>query len=67
MAGLLAAAAADVHGVREGAVIAVACALAGMAAGRLVGWAADRSGGFYPTWFYFCVEAAAAGALVAAL
>ncbi|GAA0245102.1 DUF4345 domain-containing protein [Actinomadura nitritigenes] len=67
MAGLLAAAAADAHGVRQGAVIAVACALGGMAAGRLVGWAADRSGGFYPTWFFFCVEAAAAAALVAVL
>lgn len=67
VAALLAMAAADVRGVREGAVLAVAFALAGMAVGRLVGLAAERSGGFYPTWFYFCVETLAAGVLLAAL
>lgn len=67
MAALLGVAAADLHGIRQGAVIAVACALAGMAVGRLVGWAADRSEGFYPTWFYFWVETVGAGALLAVL
>lgn len=67
MAGLLAVAALDVGQVRQGAVLAVACALAGMAVGHLVGWVADRQIGFYPTWFYFGVEAVAAGALLGAL
>lgn len=66
MGALLPAAAADVGGLRPGAVVAVACALAGMAAGRLVGWAFDRTRGFYPGWFYFWVEAVAAAGLVAA-
>ncbi|WP_433465272.1 DUF4345 family protein [Spirillospora sp. CA-128828] len=67
MAGLLAAAAADVHEIRQGAVLAVALALAGMAVGRLVGRVADRSNGFYPIWFYFWVETLGAGALLAVL
>ncbi|MBE1532248.1 DUF4345 family protein [Actinomadura algeriensis] len=63
---LLVAAAADAGGVRSGAVLAVACALAGMAGGRLVARAFDRVGGFYPGWFYFWVETAAAAGLLAA-
>ncbi len=63
VAGLLIAAAVDVHGIRQGAVIAIAIALAGMAFGRLVGRIFDRPTAFYPIWFYFWVELAAAALL----
>lgn len=66
VAALLGAAAFDVGGIRTGAVIAVAVALAGMAFGRLVSRGVDTSTAFYPVWFYFCVEVAAAGLLFAA-
>lgn len=55
VAGLLVVAMLD-DGIRRGAVIAVAVALAGMAFGRLVGSVIERPRTFYPTWFYFCVE-----------
>jgi hypothetical protein len=63
VAGLLVAAATDVGGIRRGAVIAVAVALAGMAAGRLIGRIVDRPAAFYPNWFYFWVELALAALL----
>jgi len=66
VAALLGAAAFDVGGIRTGAVIAVAVALAGMAFGRLVSRVVDSGTAFYPVWFYFCVEVVAAGLLVAA-
>ncbi|WP_371400789.1 DUF4345 domain-containing protein [Kribbella sp. NBC_00662] len=55
VAGVLVVALLD-DGIRRGAVIAVAVALAGMAAGRLVGRVFDRPAAFYPIWFYFWVE-----------
>ncbi|MEV0297278.1 DUF4345 family protein [Nocardia sp. NPDC050710] len=66
IAGLLAAAAFDVGGIRTGAVIAVAAALAGMAFGRVVSRMVDRAVPFYPIWFYFGIELVAAGLLWAA-
>lgn len=62
---LLACAAADIAGLRPGAVIAVGIALAGMAFGRLVGRMTDRPARFYPSWFYFWVESVGAAALIA--
>lgn len=50
--------------VRAGVLITVAAALAGMAGGRLIS-AFDSPTAFYPNWFYFVVEAAAAAALFA--
>lgn len=55
VAGLLVVAVID-DGIRRGAVISVAVALVGMAAGRLVGRVFDRPAAFYPVWFYFWVE-----------
>lgn len=63
MAVVLGMAAFDVAGIRSGAVIAVAAALAGMALGRLVSRLIDSATAFYPIWFYFCVEVVAAGLL----
>jgi hypothetical protein len=65
LAVLLGLAAADLPGFRPGAPWTVAFALAGMAAGRLVARCVERPATFYPSWFYFWVEAVAAGLLVA--
>ncbi|WP_030433373.1 DUF4345 domain-containing protein [Allokutzneria albata] len=65
IAGVLAAAAADVGGIRTGVVITVGVALAGMALCRLVSRAVDPGTAFYPIWFYFCVEVVAAALLFA--
>ncbi|MBK1783307.1 DUF4345 family protein [Prauserella cavernicola] len=62
---LLALAAAGVEGLRPGAVLAVAAALAGMALGRVLSRVVDAPTAFYPIWFYFLVEAVAAGLLFA--
>ena len=62
---LLGLTAADVAGLRPGAVWAVAAALAGMAFGRLIARFVEKPTGFYPVWFYFWVELVAAGILVA--
>lgn len=64
VAALLGCAAADVAGLRPGAVLAIAAALAGMALGRLISRAFDRPSAFYPTWFFFWVELIAAALLV---
>lgn len=53
--------------VRDGAVLAVAFALGGMAFGRLVARLFDRPEGFYPIWFYFWVEIVAAALLAVSL
>ncbi|WP_425300202.1 hypothetical protein [Nocardia flavorosea] len=45
-------------------VLAVAVALAGMAAGRVISRVFDAPAAFYPTWFYFWVETLAAAALL---
>ncbi|MEU4313042.1 DUF4345 family protein [Nocardia sp. NPDC024068] len=49
----------------RGVVVAVAVALAGMAAGRLLSRLFDAPTAFYPVWFYFWVETVAAAALLA--
>jgi hypothetical protein len=49
-----------------GALLAVAVALAGMAAGRLVSAAVERPDRFDPSWFYFVLESAIAAVLLAA-
>jgi Domain of unknown function (DUF4345) len=50
---------------RTGILITVGAALAGMAFGRIVSAVIDERTPFYPNWFYFIVEAAAAAALFA--
>ena len=49
--------------LRPGAFVAVAVALAGMAAGRVVAALIERPTRFYPSWFYFLVETAMASVL----
>jgi hypothetical protein len=51
---------------RNGVLLAVAIALAGMAAGRVVGVAVERPSRFYPVWFWFCAEMVMAVILSAA-
>ena len=63
IAGMLALAATG-HPARDGILITVAAALAGMAFGRLVSGLIDRPKAFYPNWFYFFVEALGAAALL---
>jgi hypothetical protein len=46
--------------LRAGVLLAVAGALAGMAAGRLVAALVERPGAFYPAWFYCGLETAMA-------
>jgi hypothetical protein len=65
VAGVLVAAALDAGAVREGVLVAVGFALAGMAFGRLVSRVVERPSGFYPIWFYFLVELVGAGVLLA--
>jgi hypothetical protein len=48
----------------DGLVLAIAAALVGMAAGRLVGFAVERPTRFFPTVCFFLIELALAGALV---
>ncbi|QWB25447.1 MULTISPECIES: DUF4345 family protein [Streptomyces] len=54
-------------GVRSGVVLTVAVSLAGMAFGRLVARVVERPSAFYPSWFYFWVEAVGAVVLVGCL
>jgi len=63
IAGMLALAATN-HPAREGILITVAAALAGMAFGRLVSGLIDRPKAFYPNWFYFLIELVGAAALL---
>lgn len=65
VAALLGVAAAGHGGVREGILVTVGFALAGMAAGRLVGVIADRPVGLWPVWTFLGIEAASAAALLA--
>ena len=67
LAAVLAVAALGDSDIRDGVVLAAACALAGMAAGRLVGAALERPRGVHPVWTYFAIELVSAGALVATL
>jgi hypothetical protein len=66
VAGVLGWAAASSGDLREGVVVAVAIALAGMAFGRLASRAFERPAGFYPVWAFFWIEVASAAALLAA-
>jgi hypothetical protein len=65
MAALLGVAAAGRGGVREGILVTVGFALAGMAAGRVVGGLADRPVGLWPVWTFCAIEVASAAALLA--
>ena len=49
--------------LRTGVLITVGAALAGMAFGRVASAVLGERTAFYPNWFYFLVEAVAAGAL----
>lgn len=51
---------------RAGVALALAVALGGMAAGRLIAAARERPRGAYPVWTYFAIELAAGAALVPA-
>jgi hypothetical protein len=51
--------------VRQGVLLTVGAALAGMAFGRLVSAVVDDRTAFYPNWFYCLVETIAAAALFA--
>lgn len=64
VAALLVVAALGSPATEEGIFVAVAFALVGMAAGRLVGAAIERPGGIYPVWVYFVVEVVGAAALL---
>lgn len=67
LAAVLAVAALGDADIRDGVVLAAACALAGMAAGRLLSAALERPRGVHPVWTYFAIELVSAGALVATL
>jgi len=64
--GVLLLAAERLPAIRQGALVAVAVALAGMAGGRLVAAALERPRTFYPAWFYCAVETVGAVALLVA-
>jgi hypothetical protein len=66
MAAVLVAAAADAGSAREGILVAVGFALAGMAGGRIVARAVERPSGFYPVGFWFLAEVVMAALLLAA-
>jgi Domain of unknown function (DUF4345) len=66
VAALLVAAAADAGSAREGILVAVGFALAGMAAGRIVARAVERPSGFYPVGLWFLAEVVMAALLLAA-
>lgn len=51
----------------DGIVVAVACALLGMAAGRLLSAMRERPSGLHPVWTYFAIELASAAALLIAI
>ena len=63
IAGVLGYAAIADGEVRQGVLITVAAALAGMALGRLAAAELGDRPAFYPNWFYFLVELVAAVSL----
>ena len=65
IAGVLAYAAAAGGDIRQGILITVGAALAGMAFGRLAAAVLGDRTAFYPNWFYCLVEIVAAAALFA--
>lgn len=64
VAGLLLAALGADDAVRDGIVLAVATALGGMALGRVVGFAVERPGRWFPAPFFLVVEVSLAAALL---
>ncbi len=60
------AAAPSTPALGRGIYFTVAIALLGMAGGRGIAAMLERPQGFYPCWFYFGVEIAMAGILLAA-
>jgi hypothetical protein len=66
VAGLLAVAALGEPDTANGILVAVAFALIGMAAGRLLSALRERPTGLYPVWTYFAIELASAAALLVA-
>ena len=64
IAGVLAYAAAAGGDIRQGILITVGAALAGMAFGRLAAAVLGDRTAFYPNWFYCLVEIVAAAALL---
>jgi hypothetical protein len=65
IAGVLVYAAVADGDLRNGILITVSAALAGMAFGRIVSAIVDSRTAFYPNWFYCLVEIIAAAALFA--
>ncbi|MFG1707449.1 DUF4345 family protein [Nonomuraea sp. M3C6] len=65
-AAALALAAFGVGTLRDGVLVAVALALGGMAAGRVVSMLLERPSRCYPTGFYLVVEVGLMAALLAA-
>jgi hypothetical protein len=66
VAALLAVAAVGDPSTSEGIIVAVAFALVGMAAGRVVSSLGERPSGLFPVWTYFAIEVVAAAALLVA-
>ena len=64
---LLAVAALGDPSAKEGIAVAIAFALVGMAAGRLVSAAIEAPNGLYPVWTYFGIEVVSAGLLLLAV
>lgn len=64
---LLLVLAGEAPAMRPGVFAAVAVALLGMAAGRLIAALIEQPARFYPCWFYCAVEAALAGLVLAAI
>ena len=65
VAALLGVAAAGGGEARQGILVAIGIALAGMAAGRIVGGLADRPTSVFPVWTFFAIEVIAGGILLA--
>ncbi len=66
VAALLAVAAFGDPSTADGIVVAIAFALVGMAAGRLLSALQERPTGIHPVWTYFAIELASAAALLVA-
>ena len=66
VAALLGVAALGDPATAEGILVAVAFALIGMAAGRLLSAMREWPTGLYPVWTYFAIELASAAALLVA-
>lgn len=65
--GVLLFVALGVESIRDGAFVAIAVALVGMAGGRAASALLGERLALFPTWFFFGVEVALAGLLLAAL